>query len=293
MIYVIVGPTASGKSDAAIEIANYLSAPIISGDAFQIYQDMDIGTNKISKDDSNYKKHYMLDIITPDKSYSVKEYQEEARKILDSFLKENKDVVIVGGTGLYIKALLYDYHFENENVNYDEDLDELSNEELHKLLEELDFEESKKIHINNRKRLIRAISLIRHLDENKTEMLKKQSHKMIYKDVRILCINPSRDLLYENINKRVDRMIENGLVEEVKNLLEKYDLSLTAKAGIGYKEVISYLNKEVTLDECVELIKKRTRHYAKRQMTFFKHQFENISYFVNDKSLVKSIILDK
>ena len=133
MIYVIVGPTASGKSDAAIEIANYLSAPIISGDAFQIYQDMDIGTNKISKDDSNYKKHYMLDIITPDKSYSVKEYQEEARKILDSFLKENKDVVIVGGTGLYIKALLYDYHFENENVNYDEDLDELSNEELHKL----------------------------------------------------------------------------------------------------------------------------------------------------------------
>ena len=276
MIYVITGPTCSGKTSAAVQLSEKLNAPIINGDAFQIYKDMDIGTSKISKDDPAYSKHYLLDIVTPDKTFSVMEYQKLARATLDELLKTNKNVIIVGGTGLYIKALLYDYEFLEETPQDNSDLESLDNETLFKMLESLDLEESKKIHVNNRKRLIRAISLIRNNNVKKSELISKQNHKIIYpiNEIKILFISPDRNLLYEKINERVNYMIKDGLVEEVKSLLNNYDLSLTARQAIGYKEIISYLNNEMSLDDAIALVQKRTRNYAKRQVTFFKNQFD-------------------
>ena len=289
MIYVIVGPTGSGKTTAAVELSHKLNAPIINGDAFQIYQEMNVGTNKISKDDPDYNRHYLLDIIKPNQDYSVKEYQELARSTLDKLLKANKDVIISGGTGLYIRALLYDYVFLNEEDNEDEtDYCNYTNEELHQMLEDLDKVEAEKIHVNNRKRVIRALIMMKRNNIIKSEHIAKQEHKLIYpkENIRFLFINPPREELYQKINDRVDIMINNGLVDEVKTLMSKYELSLTAKAGIGYKEIISYLSNEITLEESIELIKKRTRNYAKRQVTFFKHQFENIETFSSYEELL-------
>ena len=289
MIYVVVGPTASGKTEVAIKICEKKNAPIINGDAFQIYRDMDIGTNKIEKEDKHYKDHYLLDIVSPNKTFSVKDYQRVARETLDRLLKEHKDVVIVGGTGLYIKALLYDYQFPDEEETYLEEFDNLSNSELHKILESLDKEEANKIHENNRKRVMRAISLIRNNNQKKSELLEAQTHKPIYKDVRILFICPNREELYEKINLRTKKLLDSGLVEEVKNLLNKYDLSLTARQGIGYKEVIDYLEGKINYEECEQLISKRTRNYAKRQVTFFKHQFDNIETYTSGEEVLAHI----
>ncbi|MBE6136116.1 MAG: tRNA (adenosine(37)-N6)-dimethylallyltransferase MiaA [Erysipelotrichaceae bacterium] len=274
MIYVIMGPTASGKSNAAHALAKHFNCPIINADAFQIYKSMDIGTNKVSKDDENYSRYYLLDIVEPNESYSVMEYQSAFRKTLEDLQKKYQDIVVCGGTGLYIRAATYDYEFLKEE-EADETFDDLSNEELHSLLEKLDEKEAEKIHQNNRKRMIRAINLINKSGVSKSSLLDKQEHKPIFtnKEITYLFINPDREALYTNINNRVEEMFNNGLVEEVKGLLNKYELSLTATQGIGYKEVISYLNNEITLEECKELIKKRTRNYAKRQVTFFKHQF--------------------
>lgn len=274
MIYVIMGPTASGKSNAAHALAKHFNCPIINADAFQIYKSMNIGTNKVSKDDENYSRYYLLDIVEPNESYSVMEYQSAFRKTLEDLQKKYQDIVVCGGTGLYIRAATYDYEFLKEE-EADETFDDLSNEELHSLLEKLDEKEAEKIHQNNRKRMIRAINLINKSGVSKSSLLDKQEHKPIFtnKEITYLFINPDREALYTNINNRVEEMFDNGLVEEVKGLLNKYELSLTATQGIGYKEVISYLNNEISLEECKELIKKRTRNYAKRQVTFFKHQF--------------------
>lgn len=274
MIYVVMGPTCSGKT----ELANYLidkhNCDAINFDAFQIYKDMNIGTAKLEHDDPHYSRYHLLDIVSPEQSFSVMEYQTLARKELDELLKKDTDVVFVGGTGLYIRATLYDYAFEKEDNAYDEDLDLLSNEQLFDMLNELDTEACEKIHVNNRKRLLRAISLIRHSNKKKSDIINEQNHELIYKNVKFIFISPDREKLYKNIDDRAIKMMEFGLVEEVKNLLNKYDLSLTAKQGIGYKEVIQYLDKEITYEECVSLIQKRTRNYAKRQVTFFKNQFK-------------------
>lgn len=291
MIYVVFGPTASGKTDIATYLADKYHAPIINGDAFQIYKEMDIGTNKISKDNPYYSIHYLLDIINPDESFSVMEYQSLARKTLDDLLKDNKNVIICGGTGLYIRALLFDYVFLNEDNNtaYLEELEKHSNEELHQMLEKIDEVEANKIHVNNRKRMIRALNMMNKNQIIKSEHIASQEHKLIYpsENIKFIFINPPRDILYERINNRVDKMMSLGLIDEVKKLNEKYNLSLTAKAGIGYKEVLSYLNHEIDLQECYELIKKRSRNYAKRQITFFKNQFQNLETFSSYEELLQ------
>ena len=274
MIYVICGPTGSGKTSAAKVLSDIYNAPIINADAFQIYQDMDIGTAKISKDDPYYKKHYLLDIKKPNESFSVMEYQSLFRKTVDELKKKYQNIIVCGGTGLYIRASLYDYIFNEEEPVDTSDLEELDNDGLYKILLEIDPESTKTIHKNNRKRVIRAIAFKCSQGIGKSESIDSQEHKLIYDDVKILMLNPNREALYENINQRVDEMFDLGLVEEVESLLEKYDLSITAKAAIGYKEVIDYLDNKLSLDDCKELIKKRTRNYAKRQVTFFKNQFE-------------------
>lgn len=278
MIYVVMGPTCSGKTELANYLIDKLNCEAINFDAFQIYKDMNIGTAKLSKNDPHYKKYHLLDIKTPNETFSVMEYQSLCREAISNLLDKYNDVVLVGGTGLYVRAALFDYSFEKEEVPVDDDLLELSNEDLHKLLESLDVEESKKIHVNNRKRLLRAISLIRHSNKKKTDILNEQAHKPIYKDVKFIFLCPDREELYKNIDERVLSMMENGLVDEVKYLLENYDLSLTAKQGIGYKEVIDFLENKTKYACCVELIQKRTRNYAKRQVTFFKNQFDSETY---------------
>ena len=273
MLICIVGPTGSGKTETAIKVADFYHAPIINVDAFQIYQDMNIGTAKIGKDNDAYKKHYLLDIVKPDQSYSVKQYQDDFRKVYQELRKKHQNIIVCGGTGLYLKAALYDYHFEEEDNADVSDLDNLTNQELAIILNKLDPKAFETIHMNNRKRVIRAIQIARTHEINKSESIDKQEHKLVIdEEVKFLFLNPDRNTLYENINKRVDKMFELGLVDEVKGLLNKYQLSNTAKAAIGYKEVISYLNNECSLEECQELIKKRSRNYAKRQVTFFKHQ---------------------
>ena len=287
MLIVIVGPTGSGKTEIALKLADFFHCPIINADAFQIYQDMDIGTAKIEKTSENYKKHYLLDIVKPNQAYSVKQYQEDFRKIYKELKPHYKNIVLCGGTGLYIKAALYDYAFEEEKDNDVSDLEKLSNEELYSMLQAVDERAANTIHMNNRKRVIRAIQIARTQKLNKSENIEKQEHKLfIDDDVKFLFLNPNREELYAKINTRVDLMIEKGLVEEVKELLRKYDLSLTAKAAIGYKEIIDYLNDKCSLEECVELIKKRSRNYAKRQVTFFKHQLPCLEYD-NKEDLLK------
>lgn len=288
MIYVIMGPTGSGKTDAAIELAEYYHAPIVNADAFQIYKDMNIGTAKIKEDNPYFKLHYLLNLKTPDETYSVKEYQDDFRHIISKLNKEYKDIIVCGGTGLYIRAALYDYEFIEEDNN-DNQYEELTNEELYNLLSNLDLEEAKKIHVNNRKRLIRALNLISKSGKKKSEIINEQKHDLIYQDVKFLFINPLRETLYQNINIRVDKMIEEGLIEEVKSLKEKYNLSSTATQAIGYKEILDYLDNKISLLEAIELIKKRSRNYAKRQITFFKNQF-NSSTFSSKDDLLKEMI---
>ena len=291
MLIVIVGPTGSGKTDIALKLADFYRAPIINADAFQIYQEMDIGTAKIEKGSEEYKKHYLLDIVKPDQSYSVKQYQEDFRNIYLKLKKDYKNIIVCGGTGLYIKAALYDYAFEDEEEADISDLENMSNEELANLLKKLDPKALETIHVNNRKRVIRAIQIARTHDINKSESIEKQTHALYFKDeeVKFLFLNPNREALYEGINKRVDIMFDKGLIDEVKGLLNKYQLSNTAKAAIGYKEVIEYLEGKYSLEECKELIKKRSRNYAKRQMTFFKHQLPCEEY-TSKEELLKEFI---
>jgi len=267
MIYVVCGPTGSGKTSLALKLAHKLNCKIINADAFQIYKDMNIGTAKVSNKEE-YNLHYLLDIVTPEQTYSIKEYQKDFRLCLSNLKEDN--VVVVGGSGLYIKSALYDYDFPEYSDDVS-DLEKLSSDELRKMLEELDPESLKNIHENNRKRIIHAISMAR-TGNIKSEVIAKQEHKLIYDNVRFIFISPDRKTLYENINKRVDVMINNGLVDEVKTLLNKYNLSTTSKEAIGYKEIISYLNGEISLEESIALIKQRSRNYAKRQVTYFKHQ---------------------
>ena len=277
MTYVLLGPTGIGKTALAVEIAEYFNCPIISCDAYQIYKDMNIGTGKIMPNEKGFDRHYLINKITPEETYSVKEYQSDFREIYEKLIKENENVVIAGGTGLYIKAALYDYVFETYEDDTS-DLEKMSNEELYKLLTELDPESTKTIHENNRKRVIHAISVARSCDKTKSEGIDSQEHKLLYDNLRFIFINPDRELVYENINKRVEGMFKAGLVDEVKALLAKYSFSVTAKEAIGYKEVMSYLNVEMSLNDCIELVKKRSRNYAKRQVTFFKHQFNCEKY---------------
>ena len=288
MIYIIVGSTGSGKTEVAKQLSDYFNAPIINADAFQIYKEMDIGTAKIDKADPYYKKHYLLDIKEPSESFSVMEYQKLFREIVGELSKKYENIIVCGGTGLYIRASIYDYTFQEEDVLEDESLNDMSNEELYSLLQKLDYDASLSIHPNNRKRVIRAITIANNQKETKSENIARQKHELIYDDIKILMLNPNREELYENINKRVDKMFELGLVDEVKKLLNKYQLSNTAKAAIGYKEVIDYLDNQISLEECKELIKKRTRNYAKRQVTFFKNQFE-LEMFENKNDLLKEV----
>lgn len=272
MLYVICGPTGSGKTSVSELLANKLNAPIVNADAYQIYKEMNIGTDKISNTDPIYARYHLLDIVSPEETFSVMQYQKLFREKIEELSKSHKDIIVCGGTGLYIRASLFDYEFKEQVADDVSDLESKTNEELYELLKTIDPKSLDTIHINNKKRLIRAISIARSGEQTKSEIIDSQEHKIIFDNVRILMLSPDRDLLYNKINKRVDEMFEKGLLDEVKYLLEKYELSVTARAAIGYKEIIDALENNTSLEDAKELIKKKTRNYAKRQVTYFKHQ---------------------
>ena len=266
MIIAVVGPTAVGKTKMSIELAKKYNAEIISCDSMQIYRKMDIGTAKVTEEEKDGIKHHMIDIKNVDEDYSVYDYQKDARNVLNKLLKENKNVVIVGGTGLYLKALLYNYEFKENNEK--KDFSNYSNDELYSMVKKIDNDT--KIHVNNRQRLE---SFLNNHDVND----KVISDKMLY-DAKIIGLTRPREELYDAINNRVDEMIDNGLLDEAKYF---YDNKINGKAintAIAYKELYLYFDKKITLEEAKDLIKKKSRNYAKRQYTWFKHQM-NVKWF--------------
>lgn len=272
-IVVIMGPTGTGKTELSIALAKKMNAEIINADATQVYKEVNIGVAKITEEQKEGIPHHLLDIVSINDDYTVMDFQKDGRTILDKLISENKNVIIVGGTGFYIKALLYDYKFtpEEEKRTYDE----LSNEELKKRVDEI-YPENQ-IHLNNRKRLVRFLS---HYEvTGKIIKSTEEKDKPLY-DFTLIGLTSPREELYKHLDKRVEIMMCDGLCEEVKNLY--YDGLIKAQNFIGYKEFTKYYKGERNIIECMEETKKNTRKYAKRQMTWFKNQFENVNWFQVD-----------
>lgn len=269
MIIAIVGPTGVGKTKMSVCLAKRYDAEIISCDSMQIYKKMDIGTAKVTEDEKEGIKHHLIDVKDVSEDYSVYDYQKDARYVLDKLLSNNRNVIIVGGTGLYLKALLYDYNFNETDDNSKKDLSSYTNEELYKMV--LSIDKKSKIHINNRQRLESF------LNNHKSGEEKKVS-ELLYKDVKIIGLTRPREELYETINNRVDEMISNGLIEEAKYFYDKKIRSKAINTAIAYKELYLYFDNKISLEEATGLIKQRSRNYAKRQYTWFKHQM-NVNWF--------------
>lgn len=287
MIIVITGPTCMGKSETAFELAKKTNAEIINGDAFQCYKEMEIGVAKPPKEYLKHISHHLYSFVEPNHNYSIAEYQLNLRKKIEELNAKNKNIIIVGGSGLYIRSALYDYDFkENKDVDMSKYL-AMDNRSLHDELVKIDPDDAEKIHMNNRKRMLRAIEIFLSSGENKTSLISKQEHKPIY-DVKFFVRDINRDDLYEKINKRVDKMVEDGLENEVRTLYLKYGYKSRAFQAIGYKELISYFKNELSFDKAIELIKKNTRNYAKRQLTYIRHQFP-VEYYKNTEDLLEKI----
>ena len=266
MIVVIIGPTGVGKTKLSLSLAKKYDAEIINADAMQIYKEMNIGTAKVS--DTQGIPHHLLSIKSVNDSYSVCEYQKDARKVLDELISKNKNVIIVGGTGLYIKALLYDYKFNEERIS--ETYEELTNEEI---LNEINKISTTDVHVNNRKRLIRTLNRIKN---NKEEEI--SGNNILYNNVYFIGLTTERSVLYDRINKRVDEMVEEGLIKEVKDLYKKNINTTAINTAIGYKELYKYFNGEISLEESIDLIKRNSRRYAKRQYTWINNKM-NVKWF--------------
>lgn len=272
-VLVIVGPTASGKTAFGIKCAKKYNGEIISGDSIQIYKGLDIGSAKIKEEEKEGVVHHLIDIKDPKDNYSVKEFQEIARKLIDDISSRGKLPIVVGGTGLYIKALLYDYTFFDEEEK-DDDFKDLSNEDIYNILLKEDPKCLEKIHVNNRKRLVRALNIFKKHGTGISQIKDKQEHKLIY-DAKLIGLTKPREILNEKINLRVDLMFKEGLKEEIDSLLSKgISFSDQSMQGIGYKEFKDYYDGNKTLEEVKETIKTNTRHFAKRQYTWFNNQMD-------------------
>ncbi|MGL5950985.1 MAG: tRNA (adenosine(37)-N6)-dimethylallyltransferase MiaA [Cetobacterium sp.] len=279
---VIAGPTAVGKTELSIKLAKALNAEILSADSAQVYKGMDIGTAKISEQEMDGVVHHMLDIVEPIKKYSVGDYQRAADEILNDL--EDKNILLVGGTGLYIDSVVRGLSaLPESNPIIREKLMEEDGEELFRILKEVDPESAESIHPNNKRRVERAVEVFYQTGEKFSTLSKKNIKGNNCKFLKV-ALERDRDYLYERINLRVEIMVRNGLLEEVKSLYEKYGDNLKKINIIGYTEIISYLNNEMTLDEAIDLIKKNSRNYAKRQFTWFKNDHDYIWYDLDKMS---------
>ncbi len=299
-VIVICGPTASGKTALSIELAKTINGEIVSADSMQIYDEMSIGTAKPDKEEMQGIKHYLIGNISPTRRYSVSDYKSDAIQAINEIVQNGKMPVVVGGTGLYVNSLIYgiDYPEIETDLEYRAELEKIANEEgleyLYKKAQEIDEEAMKNISINDKKRIIRVLEIYKETGKTKTQIELESRKNGVPYDYHVFAINMLREILYDRINRRVDIMLEKGLIDEVKQLYKKYGEQLcTSVQGIGYKEVIDYLNGKYTKEEMTEKIKMETRRYAKRQLTWFK-KIPNIIWLdgLNDIQNNVNIILE-
>lgn len=281
-VIVICGPTASGKTGLSIELAKRIKGEIISSDSMQIYQEMNIGTAKPTLEERQGIKHYLLDFVSPEERYSVADYKRDAKKAIKEIIKKGKTPIVVGGTGLYIDSLIYE--IEYPNIEFDEDyrkkLEQRAQIEglqvLYEEAQKIDPLAIQKISSKDEKRILRVLEIYHATGRTKTEQERESRKKPIQYDYQVYALKWDREILYERINKRVDLMLEQGLIEEVKGILKNHKQFPTAMQGLGYKEVVEFLEGDITKQEMIEKIKMETRRYAKRQMTWFRKNKQTI-----------------
>jgi tRNA dimethylallyltransferase len=292
-VIVIVGPTAVGKTKLSIELAKELQTEIISGDSAQVYRRLDIGTSKVTEEEMEGIKHHLIDIKEPGETFSVAEFQQLVREKIDAINEQGMIPIIVGGTGLYIRSVLYDYQFieQERDHGFKEKYEDVTNEDLHQLLVDVDPESATVIHPNNRRRVLRALEIFYSSDKQKSDLQLDDEKELLY-DALLIGLDLERELLYERINYRVDEMVRLGLLDEAKALYEEGQrLNI-----IGYKELDDFFSGNRSLESCLDDIKKDTRHLAKRQLTFFRNQFEvnwfqvNLNHFDDTVNEIKRLV---
>lgn len=302
-LFILAGPTAVGKTEISIKLAKELNGEIISCDSMQIYKEMDIGSAKITEEEMNGVPHYLIDILSPKEEFSVAAFKEKSETIIEDINSREKLPMVVGGTGLYINSLIFNYSFgdTNKDEEYRETLTKIAEEKgkeyVHNMLKDIDIESYNKLYPNDLKRVIRALEIYKVTNKTMSEYLKEQNIYDIPYNVYYYVLNMDREKLYERINKRVDIMMEKGLLEEVKALKEKgYTKDMQSMKGIGYKELLSYLEGEISLERAVEMIKQFSRNYAKRQLTWFRKDkrvtWINKDEFKNDEEIIEFIKKD-
>ena len=278
-LIILTGPTAVGKTALSVKLAKAINGAIISADSMQVYRGMDIGSAKVTKDEMEGVPHYLIDVLDPDEEFHVVRFQEMAKAAMEEIYAKGQIPILTGGTGFYIQSVLYDIDFtsQEEDTAFRDKLENLAkqqgNEVLHEMLKNVDPVSAEKIHANNVKRVIRALEFYEKTgqpisEHNEAEAAKKSPYAFCY-----FVLNDDRDKVYDRIEKRIDLMLDAGLIEEVKSLKEKgYHKSMVSMQGLGYKEILSYLDGEITLDEAVYILKRDTRHFAKRQLTWFRRE---------------------
>lgn len=286
-VIVIIGPTAVGKTSISIEIAKQFNGEIINGDSTQVYKELNIGTAKITEGEKEGIVHHLMDIKEPNENFSVAEFQELVRKKITEIHQKGKIPIIVGGTGLYIQSVLYDYEFSEASSNdslreeLEEYVKENGREALHSKLAEVDPISAQNIHLNNVRRVIRAIEVYEETGIPFSEYILKQKKELLY-DAAIIGLTMDRAKLYERINLRADLMIDAGLLEEVQGLYQKISGDAQSIHSIGYRELYDYLDEKVSLEDAIEAIKQNSRRYAKRQLTWFRNKLEVDWFAVTD-----------
>ena len=290
-VVAIIGPTASGKTALSIELASWLDGEIINGDAMQVYRRLDIGTAKITEPEMQGIPHHLLDIKEPTESFSVAEYQQLVRAKIEEITARGKMPIIVGGTGLYVQSVLYDFHFTKDEIDeearkaYYEELEKVGPEAMHARLYALDPKTAETIHPNNTRRVIRALEMVELSGTSKANEEHNRGDVPLYIHL-ILGLDMDREKLYERINLRVDIMMEQGLLNEAKALYDEGIRDTQAVKAIGYKELFAYFDGRCDLDEAVETIKQNSRRYAKRQLTYFRNKMD-VQWVTGDIEAVK------
>lgn len=279
-IIVIAGPTGIGKTRLSIELAKELNGEVINADAMQVYKELNIGTAKITEEEKCGIPHHLFDICDVNEFYTVKDYQKDCRDKISEIISRGNTPIIVGGTGLYIKSALYNYEFSNEDIN--KTYDDFTNQELYDLIKKNTNED---VHINNRKRMIRILQ--KYDNDNLNQ--ERRDDELLYDNTFFIGLTVDRNTLYEILDKRVDKQIASGLVEEVKTLYDRGIRSKSVTTGIGYKELYKYFDNSILLDEAIDLIKKNTRHYAKRQYTWFNNKMNMTWVNVNIEDFNKTV----
>ena len=285
-VIVLIGQTAVGKTKMSINIAKSYNGQIINGDALQVYKELNIVTDKIKEDEKQGVVHHLLDIVSISDNYDVEKYQKNIRNVIDKVSDEGYLPIVVGGTGLYIKAALYDYNFEKQDISnqeFEKKYQDKSNQELYDMLAKIDYQASCNIHPNNRRRVLRALSIYESTGKTKSDIIDSQLHKPIY-DVLFIGLDNDKDYLNQRIDERIEQMFRQGVVEEIKN----NPTNSNASKAIGYQEINEYLKGNISLDQAKELMKTHTHQYAKRQRTWFKNQFD-VNWVKNDEFAFENI----